>query len=171
MTSEWPVCAIPRDELLEKDMILLYEVIREIRNVRATKGVKPGDMVNAVITTGKKSAEVLTANTPILLGLAKLSQFEIMKDARTLQGFSYAVVRDIEIYLDTSAHVDTEAEKERLKNEIKNKREYIRIIDLKLTNQDFVRNAPEKVVRIEQDKRRQAEEQVEKLSQKLENLD
>lgn len=171
MNSEWPICAIPRDESLEKDMILLYEVIREIRNVRATKGVKPGDLLAAVITTGKKSAEVLTANTPILLGLAKLSSFEIMKDSRTLQGFSYAVVRDIEIYLDTSAHVDTEAEKERLKSEIKNKREYIRIIDLKLTNQDFVRNAPEKVVRIEQDKRRQAEEQLVKLSQKLENLE
>jgi valyl-tRNA synthetase len=80
-------------------------------------------------------------------------------------------VRDVEIYLDTSALIDTDAEKIRLKNEIKNKREYIRIIDLKLTNQDFIRNAPEKVVRIEQEKRRQAEEQVVKLTQKLENLE
>ena len=80
-------------------------------------------------------------------------------------------MRDVEIYLDTSALIDTDAEKIRLKNEIKNKREYIRIIDLKLTNQDFIRNAPEKVVRIEQEKRRQAEEQVVKLTQKLENLE
>lgn len=170
MSSEWPVCTLERDEGLEKDMILLYEVIREVRNVRATKGVKPGDSLEAIITTGKKSADILKANEPIFLGLAKLSKFEIIKDAREFKDFSYAVVRDVEIYLDTSAFVDTEAEKERLKSEIKNKREYVRIIDMKLTNQDFIKNAPEKVVRIEQDKRRQAEEQVEKLTQKLESL-
>ncbi len=170
MNSEWPVCTIARDEVLEKEMILLFEVIREIRNVRATKGVKPGDSIDAVITAGKKSLEILTANESILLGLAKLSHFTVSKDPRDLQEHSFAVVRDIEIYLDTSALIDTEVEKERLKNEIKNKREYVRILDLKLTNQDFVRNAPEKVVRIEQDKRRQTQEQLEKLSQKLESL-
>lgn len=41
MTSEWPVCLLTRDESLEKDMTLLYEVIREVRNIRAVKGVKP----------------------------------------------------------------------------------------------------------------------------------
>jgi valyl-tRNA synthetase len=151
-------------------MILLYEVIREIRNIRATKGVKPGDLLDAIVVAGKKSIDVLISNESILLGLAKLSSFKISKDSRTLQEYSFSVVRDIEIFLDTSAIVDTEAEKERLKNEIKNKREYIRILELKLTNQDFVKNAPEKVVRIEQDKHRQAEEQVEKLTQKLEHL-
>lgn len=170
MNSEWPICTFPRDENLEKDMMLLYDVIREIRNVRATKGVKPGDGIDAIIVTGKKSMEILRSNESILLGLAKLSSVQISKDTRALKDYSYAVVRDVEIYLDTSALIDTDAEKIRLKNEIKNKREYIRIIDLKLTNQDFIRNAPEKVVRIEQDKRRQAEEQVEKLTQKLEGL-
>ena len=158
MTSEWPVCGVPRDEPLEKDMVLLFEVIREIRNVRATKGVKPGDTVAAVISAGKKSLDVLAANESILLGLAKLSSVTVSKDTRELQDHSFAMVRDIEIFLDISAIVDTEAEKERLKNEIKNKREYVRVLDLKLTNQDFVRNAPEKVVRIEQDKRRQVVE-------------
>ena len=37
MTSEWPECILPRDESLEKDMALLYEVIREVRNIRAVK--------------------------------------------------------------------------------------------------------------------------------------
>jgi valyl-tRNA synthetase len=74
------------------------------------------------------------------------------------------------MYLDTSAHVDTEAEKARLKSEIENKKEYIRIIDIKLTNKDFVKNAPEKIIRIEQDKKRQVEEQLEKLLEKYSKL-
>jgi valyl-tRNA synthetase len=77
------------------------------------------------------------------------------------------VVGDIELYLDTGALVDTESERVRLTSEIISKKEYIRIVDVKLTNQEFVRNAPEKIVRIEQDKRQQAIEQVAKLEEKL----
>lgn len=114
--------------------------------------------------------EILKANEQIFLGLAKLQGLTFSKDMRNTSEYSYSVVRDVEIYLDTSAIIDTEAEKERLKSEIKNKREYIRIVDLKLTNKDFIKNAPEKIVRIEQDKKRQAEEQVEKLTEKLNML-
>jgi valyl-tRNA synthetase len=79
ITSAWPVCQFLRDESLEKDMALLYEVIREVRNVRASKGVKPGNLVDAVFVAGKKSSDILEANRTILLGLAKLSDFSISK--------------------------------------------------------------------------------------------
>lgn len=170
--AHWPECKLPRDEALEKDFILLYDVIREVRNVRASKGVKPGNLVEAVFVTGKKSTDILEANRPILLGLAKLSQFDVLKKASDEQAdFSFAVVKDVEMYLNTSAHVDTDAEKARLKSEIENKKEYIRIVDMKLTNKDFVKNAPEKIVRIEQEKKRQAEEQVVKLLEKYAKLE
>ena len=132
--------------------------------------MKPGDKIDAVFVTGKKSREILNANEQIFLGLAKLSSMTFSKDVRNTNEYSYSVVRDVEIYLDTSALIDTEAEKERLKSEIKNKKEYIRIVDLKLTNTDFIKNAPEKIIRIEQDKKRLAEEQVEKLTEKLNML-
>lgn len=74
---------------------------------------------------------------------------------------------DTELYLDTSAHVDTEGEKARLKKEIDEKREYIRILDIKLTNTDFVRNAPEKIVRLEQEKRLMTLDQIAKLEEKF----
>ncbi len=172
IVSKWPVCKFLRDESLEKDFILLYEVIREVRNVRASKGVKPGDLVEAIFVTGKKSTDILEANRTILRGLAKLSEFQIIKKAGDEYAeFSYAVVKDVEMYLNTSAHIDTEAEKIRLRSEIENKKEYIRIVDIKLTNKDFVKNAPEKIVRIEQEKKHQAEEQLEKLLEKFSKLD
>jgi valyl-tRNA synthetase len=45
------------------------------------------------------------------------------------------------------------------------------MVDVKLTNQEFIRNAPEKIVRLEQDKRQQAIEQVIKLEEKLAMLE
>ncbi len=170
MNSEWPICELPRDEGLEKEMSLLYEVIREIRNVRATKGVKPADQLDLVVTTGKKGRDLLESNETIFRGLAKISDMKFAKTADG-QGYSYAVVGDIELYLDTSAHVDTQGEKDRLKSEIEDKKQYIRLIDLKLTNKDFVKNAPEKIVRIEQDKKQQAIEQLAKLEAKFAMLE
>jgi valyl-tRNA synthetase len=50
--------------------------------------------------------------------------------------------------------------------QIEEKKEYLRVLDAKLSNSAFTRNAPEKVVRIEMDKRNQAKAQLEKLETK-----
>ncbi len=171
ITSEWPVVPFDRDLKLEEEMEMLYKVIREIRNIRANKGVKPGDTVEAIFATPTSKA-LLESNQSILCWLAKLSSFTVMLSSiENSEQYSYGIVGDIEIYLNTHVLVDTEAEKERIKKEIADKKEYIRIIDTKLTNQDFVRNAPEKIVRIEQDKKYQALEQLQKLTEKYEKLE
>lgn len=169
ITSEWAKCDFPRDEALEADMALLYDVIREVRNIRASKGVNPGVKLDAAFIA-PKSAGILESNRLILSGLAKMENFTIGTKPENAENCSYGVVKDVEIFLDTDSTVDTEAEKARIKAEIENKKEYVRIVDMKLTNQDFVRNAPEKIVRIEQEKKRQAEEQLQKLVSKLESL-
>ncbi|MDQ1343593.1 MAG: valyl-tRNA synthetase [Patescibacteria group bacterium] len=163
ITSEWPECAFERDEALEKDMALLYDVIREIRNIRASKGIKPGENVPATIRAPKKSAAVMSSNEAILKGLAKISELTVTLDKVEAGDMAYGVVGDVDIFLDAGSFVDHEAEKIRLKAEIQNKKEYVRSLDLKLTNQEFIKNAPEKIIRLEQEKKRIAEEQLEKL--------
>jgi len=63
--------------------------------------------------------------------------------------------------------VDNTEERARIKEQIDDKKEYIRILDIKLMNSDFVRNAPTHVVQKEQEKRAQAAEQLQKLEQKF----
>ena len=109
---------------------------------------------------------MIESNDLIFRGLAKISEIFYETKGVQIKGQSYAVVGDIELYLDTGAFVDTENERVRLAAEIVDKKEYIRIVDVKLTNQEFVRNAPEKIVRIEQDKKQQAIEQLAKLEDK-----
>jgi valyl-tRNA synthetase len=170
ITSEWPKCEFARDEALEKDMALLYEVIREIRNIRASKGIKPGENIPATIRAPKKIAEAVSANAEILKGLAKVSELTVTSGKVESGDMAYGVVGDVDIYLDAGAFIDHDAEKARLKAEIINKKEYIRALDLKLTNREFVKNAPEKIIRAEQEKKRIAEEQLEKILQKFSTI-
>jgi len=43
MESDWPTLAVTRDEKIEKDTAILFEVIRTVRNIRAKKNVKPSE--------------------------------------------------------------------------------------------------------------------------------
>ena len=84
---------------------------------------------------------------------------------------AYAVTGDIEFFIAIPVNeANTEEEKKRLREQIENRKEYLRAQDLKLLNADFVRNAPEKIVRIEQDKRSQAADQLKKLEEKFKSL-
>jgi valyl-tRNA synthetase len=72
--GEWPVSILTRDIALEAEMDLLYRVIREIRNVRAVKGVKPGDALALTVSAPKKYRDMIEANDRILRGLARISE-------------------------------------------------------------------------------------------------
>ena len=84
--------------------------------------------------------------------------------------FFYAVVSDIEIYMEALITVDIAQEQAKLKEQIEAKKAYLRILDNKLINADFIRNAPEKVVRLEQEKKQLAEEHLAKLLAKYDQL-
>jgi valyl-tRNA synthetase len=63
--------------------------------------------------------------------------------------------------------MDIEVEIERLKKQITNSKEYIAILDKKLLNESFVNRAPEKLVRLEMEKKEQERKKLEKLEGKL----
>ncbi|HBB27573.1 TPA: hypothetical protein DCZ36_03710, partial [Candidatus Gracilibacteria bacterium] len=168
---EWASLSIVRNKKIEADTLVLFEAIRTIRNIRATKGVKPGELVDMAILAPKKSLDILKENEIIFLGLAKIKEMIITKNKLDDPSIAYAVTGDIELFITIPVNeANTEEEKKRLKEQIENRKEYLRAQDLKLLNADFVRNAPEKIVRIEQDKRAQAADQLKKLEEKFNSL-
>ncbi len=169
--SDWANLDIVRNKKIEADTLVLFEAIRTIRNIRATKGVKPGEFVDMAILAPKKSLDILRENEVIFLGLAKIKEMIITKDKIDGPAIAYAVTGDIELFITIPVNeANTEEEKSRLREQIENRKEYLRAQDLKLLNADFVRNAPEKIVRMEQDKRAQAADQLKKLEEKYNSL-
>jgi valyl-tRNA synthetase len=62
------------------------------------------------------------------------------------------------------------AEVERLKASIADTKEYIALLDRKLLNESFVRNAPPALVRAEMEKKADAQDKLKKLEEKLEKI-
>ena len=171
MMSLWPSIEIARDTKIEKEIGVLYDIIYTIRNIRAEKNIKPGEKLHVNFVASKAVQSFLESNRTILCGLSRLADFSFAKLADIDQAkFAYGVVKDTEIFVELPVGIDNEEEKARLKAQIDEKKEYIRILDLKLLNADFVKNAPTHVVQKEQEKRSQAHEQMEKLQQKYNSL-
>jgi valyl-tRNA synthetase len=76
----------------------------------------------------------------------------------------------VEVYVDTANALDVEKEKERIKAQILDTKEYIAILDRKLLNESFIKNAPAQLVQSEMQKKAQAEEKLRKLEEKLNKL-
>ncbi len=101
----------------------------------------------------------------------KSEETEIIDKKLSDPNLVYSVVKSgVEVYVDTSNAIDVDAEKARLKEQILDTREYISILDKKLLNESFVRNAPKDLVHAEMAKKEQAKHKLEKLEEKMKSL-
>lgn len=170
-TEYWSKIMRKQDIIIEENIEKISQIVRTIRNIRAEKNIKPGELKDVWIIGKDFHTSLLEENASLLTGLAKINTLTIGQKPEDTKNLAYGIAHDVEIYVD--AQVDSsalEAEKERILAQIADKKEYLRGINAKLSNPSFAKNAPEKIVRAEMEKRRQAEEQLQKFEEKLANL-
>lgn len=170
-SESWSKVYRKQDIVAEENIEKISEIIRTIRNIRAEKNIKPGELRNVWIVGSSVHTSLLEENANLLKGLGKIQDLILQQKPEIPEKLSYGNVQNIEIFVDTAIDSDAlDAEKERLLVQIEDKKEYLRMINAKLSNPSFAKNAPEKIVRAEMDKRHQAEEQLQKFQEKLDLL-
>lgn len=80
------------------------------------------------------------------------------------------VVHKHEFFIPFAEHVDVEEELKKVEEEILYLKGFLQTVKKKLSNTQFVNNAPAKVVDIERKKQADAEEKLLLLEEKLKNL-
>jgi valyl-tRNA synthetase len=166
--SSWPNVKLSRDIELEKNNILLFDLIKEIRNIRAENNILPNKSIWLKIFAKWKSLSIVEENLFIIAWIVKSDNFELVSKKLDSREFVFWIINSsLEVYVDTSNALDIEKEEERLKSQILDIREYISILDIKLLNDSFILKAPEKLVRAEMEKKEQAIEKLKKLEDKL----
>ena len=169
--SAWTPVALKRDESIEADKKLMIDVIKSVRNIRADNNVMPNKTIKLQIYAKNKNAEFLETVLDLIGWIVKSEETTIIDKKVTSSQLAYDVIKSgIEVYVDTSNAIDSEKEWGRLKDQIQDTKEYIAILDKKLLNESFVRNAPEKLVRAEMEKKSDAQDKLQKLQEKLEKI-
>jgi len=169
--APWPQPG-PLDKQAEAEMNLLMEIVRGIRNARAEYDVQPGRRIAATIVAGKERP-LMEAQKKALITLARIdagaltiveTAEEKPTDALTL------VIGGLEVYLPLAGMVDLDEERARLRSELEKTAKEITRVESLLSNENFVKKAPEQVVERERAKLAHYQEQEAKLSTRLQAL-
>jgi valyl-tRNA synthetase len=82
-----------------------------------------------------------------------------------------AVIDGSEIHIPLEGLIDIGKEKERIRKEIENTLGFLKSVEKKLSNRQFVENAPDSVVDKEHKKKHDADTKLEKLKAQLEEFE
>jgi valyl-tRNA synthetase len=147
----------------------LINVISSIRSMRSENGIEASAKV-PVTLYGHDKTEMLKRNQDDIIRLARVSELSLWESGEKLSNTAADVASNVEIFIPLDGLVDTEKERERLEKEVANLEKYVASISGKLSNKNFVQNAPEAVVAGERAKLEEAESKLGKMKEQLGNL-
>src|SRR5690554_799957 len=164
IVSKWPI-AKEYDEKIIGDARHIFEVVSQIRNARASKGISPKEAFELSVKTNDRG--IYDRFEPVLKKLANLSALGF--DANVGNAMSFVVKSD-ECFIPMDGQLDLEKERETLQKELEYAQGFLASVNKKLSNERFVNNAPEAVVAAEKKKLADAEAKINALEESLGKL-
>lgn len=170
MISSFPVYNSEyKDENAEKEMQMIMDAIKGIRNIRNEMNVPPSKKAGIFIIT--EEPEIFENGIPFFKKLAYASEVNVIKDGGSVpENVVSVVVPGAEILMPLDELVDRAKEIERLEKEKKHLESEIKRVEGKLNNKGFTEKAPAAVVEEERLKGEKYSEMLKTVIESLEKL-
>ncbi|BDR81965.1 valine--tRNA ligase [Clostridium tetani] len=170
-TSKWPEFKEElKNEVVEKKMSHVIEAIKAIRNVRTEMDVPPSRKAKIMIYA-LDGIDAFKDGKIYFEKLASASEVEFLNSKEEApENAVSAVTKGAEIYIPLFDLVDLEKEMERLNKEREKLEKEIERVDKKLSNENFVKKAPEAVVNEEKAKGEKYKEMLEAVLERIKSL-
>lgn len=171
--SKWPEYnASLKDKEAEEKLDIIIEAIKSIRNVRAEMNVPPSKKARVmIVASGENAFNAMQEGKLFFEKLAGAGEVEIMKDKNNIpQDAVSAITQSAEIYMPLEDLIDKAKEIERLSKEKERLEKEIERVNSKLSNEKFISKAPPQVVEEEKSKGIKYKEMLDKVIERLENL-
>jgi valyl-tRNA synthetase len=162
--SQWPFPA-PYNAQLTEEAVQIFEVISQVRNFRASKGISPKESFELTIKTS--NPQLYIKFQAVLQKLANLSEIHF---GEKLEGSVSFVVKADEYFIPVEGQVNVEEEREIILKELDYTRGFLNSVSKKLSNERFVAGAPAAVVETEKKKQADAEAKIKALEEALHKL-
>ena len=170
-TSEEALVIASYPEIVEVNESLISnfkfasEVISAIRSVRKDKNIAFKNQLECSVLNKENSTKDFDA---VIQKLGNLSSLKYVTEK--VEGALSFRVKSNEYFIPMTSDVNVEEEKAKLEEELKYTEGFLKSVQKKLSNERFVNNAPEQVIKIERQKEADAIAKVETLKASLANL-
>ncbi len=174
MISQWPDRRPEwKNEAVVRQMELVMDATRQIRNIRVQMNVAPSRKVGLIVVTGDDAIAALFESGKAYLN--RLAGIESIDIRGTKEGIASnavtAVVPGADLFIPLADLVDLDKERERIRQALAKAEDEITRVENKLKNVSFVSRAPESVVAKEQDKLASHQKVRDQLAARLLELD
>ncbi len=165
--EEWPKMKAERKDQEAFDALQkVIDVITAIRKIRADQNIEPGKAITVTIITGEWM-ELLESQEAHIRRLGKIESLTFETKAIKPQNVASVFLPDIEVHVSLEGLFDPEKEKASLTKEKENLERFIKGIEGKLGNKEFVKKAPEALVEEQRQRLSEAKGKLEKIEERL----
>lgn len=169
IVSDWPVY---KDEdnfkSEEDDMQIIVNAIRNIRNVRAEMNVPPSKKAKLIVLSEGKSKTALEKGHDYFINLASASSVSYVGDEKEVpEDAMSAVIEGAKLFMPMDELVDFAKELERLEKEKAKLEGEIKRVAGKLSNEGFIKKAPQSLIDEEKGKQSKFEDMYRSVMERL----
>ena len=169
--SPWPVVhksAI--NEKIDNEMNILQDVISSVRAVRSRMNIPPSKKIELKIKSNEEQKHFIDQNNELIISLAKLNSYSVGISMQKPSQSVASVVHGMELYIPLEGLVDLEKERAQLNKRRTKIEELLVGIDNKLSNENFIANAPDEIVNRENNKKIDLKDELEKINSNIRML-
>ncbi len=167
ITEDWPnVKEERKDPQSFEELNILIDVITALRSIRTENGIEAAKEIEAVLIT-KEAMMVLEEQAAAIRRLARVKSLTIQNASYKGTTAASSFTKHVEIHVPLEGLIDLPKEKERLMKEKNQLEGFLKGIQGKLSNREFVKNAPAEVVAGEKQKLEEAMGKLKKIEEKL----
>src|SRR5688572_30012577 len=165
MIAPYPIAEdVLEDPDAERMMTAMKAMITTVRNVRAERGFTPKDRFRLYVRGDEaRDANFFRAYAYLLMELARLN--EVVVDGQPAAGVHQDVIEGFHIGIELPEKVVTPEQLERIRREIEKTQNELASVIARLSNEQFVSNAPPAVVQGAEARRAELQARLEKLQQ------
>lgn len=165
MISEMPKGA-PYNSKIISDIEQIKQLASNIRTVRSEKGIPVKEKVEIFVKPNND--DPLFYLNPVISKLCNAEKIEVTKVE--IENSVTFMVKTIEYFIPLGSKINVEDEIEKLKQELNYFQGFLKSVSSKLSNEKFMANAPENVVKNELAKKSDAETKIKSIENQIQTL-
>ncbi len=164
VTEKWPEIETKDQHILDQ-FSSFKEIVSGIRNIRKENNIANRVLLDFNVRVNNKWNTLFNS---LIIKLGNVKEIEIVENS--IKGANSFVVNNNEFFIPFNKGIDIDAEMVKVRSELDDKKGFLKSVMKKLDNDKFMANAPQKVVEIELKKKNDAENQIQILMDRLNEL-
>ena len=168
--SDWKRNVGCENKLAEKRMNVLKNIITNIRSVRSRMNVSPAKYSDLVIQCKEEEQIFISDYSSLLKALARIENISMGIDLEKPKQSATIISDGMELYIPLGGLVNLDEEKARMGKRTAHINKLLSSINAKLSNDNFLKRAPESVIAKERSNQEKLNQELDKITKNLEMI-